>query len=159
MPSSRLLVLGDAFVELVKTFLPEGSDATVIRTAFDRRFDDETWKGRWIYVVPLSDTMGERSEGGTRAADPIDFQYGIALTERIPTELRTWPEKDAWVDGMVDLMTLIRDRFQNMRADPLVAAANLYPLSTDDRSAWDQDLLTQASIFFSAFTTTVREVG
>ncbi len=159
MATSRILVVGDALVELIKTLVPDGTDAEVRRTYFARRFDAAKTIGRKIYVVARSDVMGDRVEGGTRSADPLDYMFSVVIAERMPAERRTWDEKDEWVDELVDFTTTIRNRLQNMRYEPLVDGSTLYPIDTGEREVADIEYLTNEGVFVSEFTNTIREVG
>jgi hypothetical protein len=156
--TSRILVVGDALVELIKTFLPAGGDWEVKRTYFARRFDAAKTVGRRVYVVALTDVMGDRSVAGQRQNDPLDYMFGIVVAERMPTDPQTWDEKDAWVDDRVDFTTVLRDRLQNMRYDPMVKGAAMFPIDTGERQVVDIDVLVQHGVFFSEFTNTVREI-
>lgn len=158
MARSRIFLVGDALVDVIKTFLPDGDDTEVRQTFFARRFDAAKTQGRKIYVVPRSDVMGDREAAGDRAADPLDYLFSVVVAERIPTTLRTWDDKDAWVFAAADFVTTVRNRLQNMREDPVIASAALYPLETGEREIADMDMLTNDGVFVSEFTHTVREV-
>lgn len=154
----RILIVGDALVGLIRTFLPTATDDEVKLTFFARRYDAAKSQGRKVYVVPREDEMGDQETAGTRGRDPMDYTFSIVVAERIDSNLETWDAMDAWVRVRAKFVADIRNRLKNPREYSLVSGMDLYPTATGPREVADLAELNQNGVFMSEFTNTIREV-
>lgn len=157
--TSRVLRVGDALVALVRSLCSDAGrpDAEVTRTYHARRFDAAKTVGLKVYVVPREDDVVLGGDGGDRSRDPLDCRFNVVFAERCPKDWQTWDEKDAWVDGLVDLVTGVRDRLADARDYADLGGLVCVPVETGERVVADIAELNENGVFVSEFTNTVRE--